>query len=99
MINLIILFGLFYAFIGYAFTVILMNDLLLGYKRVLTMNKTIPEWLKKPLGLCPICFTGQLSLWGCLPFVTWTVFGVFLWIGIICLNMTIVYILTHTISE
>jgi hypothetical protein len=88
-----------YAFVGFVFTVILMDDLLIGYKRYLVSSKAIPEWLKKPLGLCSVCFTGQLSLWGMIPWVTWTVFGIFVWIGIICLNITIVYILTQHYAE
>lgn len=88
-----------YAFIGFVFTVILMDDLLIGYKRYLVSSKVIPEWLKKPLGLCSVCFTGQLSLWGMLPLVVWNYEGIVLWIGTVALNMIIVLILTHHYAE
>lgn len=99
MTGLNVLYGLAFSFIGFAFTTILMNDLLLWYKRILTMTKAIPEWLKKPLGLCSVCFTGQLSLWGSLPLVELTYSGIILWFGVVCLNMVIVYILTHKYYE
>ena len=24
----------------------------------------LPDWISKPLGLCPRCFAGQIALWG-----------------------------------
>ena len=47
--------------VGYVFTSILLyEDVLNWYGRLLGK---LPGWLGKPLGLCSICFTGQLALW------------------------------------
>ena len=82
-----LIYGIFFAFIGYGFSHILLEDLLLPLKRVLM---TLPEWLGKPLGLCGICFTGQLSLWGMLPFLKLSYESIIMYLGIICINMIIV---------
>lgn len=91
--------GIFFAFIGYAFTSVLMDDVLWKYKRYLLATETLPEWLKKPLGLCNVCFTGQLSLWGMIPFVEWTYQGILTWMGIVSLNIVIVLILNRYGAE
>lgn len=87
-----IVYGIFFAFIGYIFTAILMDDVLIGYRRFLIMNRFIPEWAAKPLGLCPVCFTGQLSLWGSIPLVEWNYYGIVAWFGVISINMIMVLI-------
>jgi len=84
--------GLYIAVITYAFTRILMEDMLLGYARFLY---TLPEWLGKPLGLCAVCFTGQLSLWALLPFVVWDFPGIIAYLGTVSLNMIIVKFLIY----
>ena len=93
-----IYFGVFFAFIGYAFTKILMNDLLWGYKKYLVENLILPEWIKNPMGLCSVCFTGQLSLWGMTPMVQWSYSGVLVWLGIVSLNMIIVKIIDRYVE-
>ena len=91
--------GIFFAFIGYAFTSILMDDVLWVYKRYLLATETLPEWLKKPLGLCNVCFTGQLSFWGMLPMVEWNYTGIITWLGIVSLNMIIILILNFYVNK
>jgi len=91
--------GIFFAFLGYAFTDVLMDDLLWKYRRYLVVTEVIPEWLKKPLGLCNVCFTGQLSFWGMLPLVNWTYVSVVTWLGLVSLNMIIILILNKYVSK
>jgi hypothetical protein len=86
-----IFYGLFFAFIGYAFSELLMNDLLYDYKLFLGLK--VKSWLARPLGLCSVCFTGQLTLWLSLPLVTWDYVGVISWLGVISVNMIVVYIM------
>jgi len=93
-----IYFGIFFAFISYVFTRILMNDLLFEYKRYLTETTMIPEYLKNPMGLCMTCFTGQISLWGMLPLVQWSYSGILVWLGIVSLNMIIVTIIDRYVE-
>jgi hypothetical protein len=69
-----------------------MEDLLVSYTRLL---HRLPEWLGKPLGLCAVCFTGQLTLWAMLPFVRWTYLGIIEYIGVIAINMIIVKFLMY----
>lgn len=87
MINFILL-----SFIGYAFTVILMDDVFFFWKKFIFSGR-MPEYLAKPLGGCPVCFTGQLTLWVSIWFVDWTFIGVLYWISTISINMIIVLIL------
>ena len=84
--------GLLIAPIGYVFTRILMEDLLIGYARLILR---LPEWLNKPLGGCGVCFTGQASVWLLLPFVRWDYLGVLTYIGIVSINMIIVKFLIY----
>ncbi len=81
--------GLFFPFIGYAISRILIGDYIEG------LLTRLPGWLNKPLGLCGVCLTGQLSLWGLLPFVTWDYRGVVTYVGIISLNMIVTKILIY----
>ena len=90
------IYGLLFAFIGYAFSRILLEDVLLFYSRFL---HRLPEWVGKPLGLCAVCFTGQLSLWGMLPMVDFTYIGILHYLGIVSLNMILVKILIYAIKE
>ncbi len=47
--------------IGYVVPgILLYEDVLNWYARLLGR---LPEWLGKPLGLCAVCFTGQIALW------------------------------------
>ncbi len=87
-----ILTGIYLSFIAYVFTRILLEDVLLRYTRFL---HTLPQWLGKPLGLCAVCFTGQLSLWAMLPLVCWDFSGIMTYLGIVSLNMIIVKFLTY----
>jgi hypothetical protein len=91
-----IFYGLLFAFIGYAISEILMNDLLFSYK-VFLVNKVKPI-LARPLGLCSVCFTGQLTLWFSLPLVTWDYVGLISWFGVISINMIVVYILDRYVE-
>lgn len=86
-----LLFGLFFAPIGFVFSRILLEDMLIGYHRLIAK---LPEWLYKPLGGCAMCFTGQLTLWGLLPFVRADYKSIILYFGIIAINIIIVKILT-----
>ncbi len=83
------IYGLFFAAIGYVFTRVLMEDMLIPYTRWL---HTLPEWIGKPMGLCPACFTGQLSFWGMLPFFTFEYPSVIMYFGIISINIILVKI-------
>lgn len=42
--------------------ILLYEEVLNWYGKLL--NK-LPTWLGKPLGLCVLCFSGQLTLWCC----------------------------------
>jgi hypothetical protein len=86
------IYALLFSFIGYAFTAILMDDVFWGYRKWLTLLDA-PDWLKKPLGLCPVCFTGQLTLWFSLPLLKFSYVGILSYIAVICINMIIVLIL------
>lgn len=85
-------FGLVIAFIGYGFTRIVMQDMLYKYTQWL---HGLPEWIAKPLGLCSVCFTGQLTLWLLLPLVQLEYKSIITYTGIIFINMTIVKLLTY----
>lgn len=85
-------YGLLFSVIGYVFTEILLDDLLYFYDRWLDK---LPEWLQKPLGRCSVCFTGQLSLWGMMPFLRFNYESIIMYFGIISINMIIVKILKH----
>lgn len=85
-------YGIVIAFIGYAFTRIIMEDLLAWYTRAILR---LPDWLNKPLGICGVCMTGQLSFWLLLPMVEWNYIGVLTFAGIISINMTIVKFLIY----
>ena len=50
-------------------------------------------WLKKPLGLCGSCFTGQLSFWGMLPLLEWNYGVIVAYFGILSINIIIAYLL------
>lgn len=80
------------SFVGYAFTVILMDDILFSYKKFLYSGK-VPEWIAKPIGMCPVCFTGQLTFWVTLFFVDWNFMGILYWLSTISVNMIVVLIL------
>jgi hypothetical protein len=84
------------AFIAYAFSIIVMEDVAFGY--TVFLQEHIPLWLAKPLGLCPICFTGQLTLWTTIYFVNWTFMGVLAWLATISLNMIITLILMRYVK-
>jgi hypothetical protein len=87
-----LLIGLFFAPIGYVFTRILMEDALIGYNRLIA---NLPDWLYKPLGGCGACFTGQLTLWGLLPFFRMDYLSIILYFGIVAINIIIVKILIY----
>lgn len=55
----------------------------------------LPKWLYKPLGGCLPCMTGQLTLWGCLPFVSFNYESILFYVGIICLNITLAKYITY----
>jgi hypothetical protein len=84
------------SFIAYAFSVILMDDVAYSYGRFIQMN--LPLWLAKPMGLCPVCFTGQLTLWLSIWFVDWSYMGIILWLATISINMIIVLILMRYVK-
>lgn len=88
--------GILFAFIGFAFSSILMEDVLFFYRKLIADK--LPEWLSKPLGLCNVCFTGQLSLWGLLPFLETSYIGLIQYFGIISINMIIVTILNNYVK-
>lgn len=88
--------GLLFAPIGYVFTKVLMQDVFTPYRRLLYR---LPGWLGKPLGLCSVCFTGQLSLWGMLPFVELRYDSIIWYAGIISINIIIVKLLSYGIKE
>jgi hypothetical protein len=88
-----IFYAIMFSFIGFAYTNIVLNDLAWPIKQHLLFNDKIPDWIRKPLGGCSICFTGQLTLWGSIPLVEWNYVGIISWIGIVSLNMIIVLML------
>jgi hypothetical protein len=94
-----IIYGLLFSLIGYAFTQIVMTDLLLGYRQWLIKTNKLPEWIKNPLGLCSVCFTGQISLWGMLPLLEWNYAQIIAYIGLISANMIIVLILQKLLEN
>lgn len=89
--SLIVLTGISFAFIGYVFTHILLDDLLCRYKQWLM---ELPWYIGRPLGLCGVCFTGQITLWGVLPLVTWDYPTILMYLGVISINMIIVQIIS-----
>jgi uncharacterized membrane protein len=90
------IYGIVFSFIGYVFTRILMEDLLISYQRWL---HTLPDWLGKPLGLCPVCFTGQLTFWGMLPLLRFDYLTIIMYLGTISINMIIVKTLEYVFKE
>ena len=48
--------------VAYAWSEILLRTNML-FARVGRLLNKLPLWLRKPLGTCYICFSGQLSLW------------------------------------
>jgi len=82
-----VVFGLFFSAIGYVFTNVLLEDIFSFYARWL---HTLPWWLGKPLGLCSVCFTGQLTFWGMLPFFRFDYQSVIMYFGIISINIILV---------
>lgn len=87
-----LLTGLFFAPIGYVFARVLLEDVLISYHRWIA---TLPDWLYKPLGGCAMCFTGQLTLWGLIPFFRMEYLSIILYFGIISINIIIVKILIY----
>ena len=85
-------YGLLFAPIGYVFTRILMEGVLIGYNRLIS---NLPDWLYKPLGGCGPCFTGQLTLWGMLPMFRMDYLSIILYLGIVSINIIIVKILIY----
>ena len=85
-------YGLFFAVMGYAFSRILLEDVFLFYTQWL---HNLPVWLGKPMGLCAVCLTGQLSLWGMMPLSGTTFTEIITHLGIVCLNMVIVKFLIY----
>lgn len=81
---------LFFAALGYAFSEILLEDVLFWYHKLIVK---LPEWLYKPLGGCAVCFTGQLTFWGGLPFWKWNYASILMYFGIVAINMIVVQIL------
>lgn len=45
--------------------ILIYEDILNWYGRLIGK---LPEWLGKPLGICSICFTGQLAIWSSLVY-------------------------------
>lgn len=84
------------ALIAYAFSIILMEDVAFRYS--LFIQRKLPLWLGKPLGLCPICFTGQLTLWSSIAYVDWNYLGIIAWLATISLNMIVVLILMRYVK-
>jgi len=84
------------AFIAYAFSIILMEDVAFRYS--VFIQRKLPLWLGKPLGLCPICFTGQLTLWLSIAYVDWNYLGIIAWLATISLNMIVVLILMRYVK-
>ena len=87
-----LLLGLFFAPIGYVFSRVLLEDMLIPYHRLIAR---LPDWLYKPLGGCGMCFTGQLTLWGMLPFFRTDYKSIILYFGIVAINIIIVKILIY----
>ncbi len=85
------LYGLFFAFVGYGWAHILLEDIFAPVRRWLL---DLPPWLGKPLGLCGVCFTGQLTLWGMLPLVSLSYTSIIMYLGIVCINMIIVELIS-----
>lgn len=64
---------LYYTIIGFACsivghvvsTILLYEDVLNWYGKIL---ERLPKMLAQPLGLCVLCFSGQLALWSSLVF-------------------------------
>jgi quinol-cytochrome oxidoreductase complex cytochrome b subunit len=94
-----IFYGIFFAFIGYVYSNVLLNEFLWPFKERLLYDDKIPEWIRKPLGGCSICFTGQLTLWGSIPLVEWTYVGIVQWFGVVCLNIVLVAIINVVTGE
>lgn len=84
--------GLLIAPIGYAFSRILIPDVLNWYARLILR---LPEWLNKPLGMCGVCFTGQASVWLLMAFVEVTFWGIIEYLAVISTNMIIVKFLIY----
>lgn len=84
--------GILIAFIGYVFTQVLMEDLLVWYTRAILR---LPDWLNKPLGACGVCFTGWLTIGLLLPLYEHSFIGLVTFAGIVSLNMTIVKLLIY----
>ncbi len=78
------IFGLFFSVIGYVFSKVILDDVLIPYARWL---HTLPSMLAKPLGLCAACFSGQLTLWGLLPFLQMEYTSFLTYFGIISINI------------
>jgi hypothetical protein len=92
-------YALFFSVIGYAYSNIVLNDLGWRIKHFLLFNDNYPEWIRKPLGGCSICFTGQLTFWGSLALVEWTYTGLITLFGIVSINMIIVIFLNKTFEN
>lgn len=84
--------GVFFSLIGYVYSRILLEDILLPWHRTILK---LPTWLYKPLGGCAVCFTGQLTFWGMLPFWKWHYQTIIVYFGIIALNIIIVKTLLY----
>lgn len=55
--------------IGHVFSnILLYQDMFNWYGRLISR---LPGWIYKPLGLCSMCFSGQLAFWFCVIFLDW----------------------------